>query len=93
MKAIVGFVVLKKWSAGSSHVFGVHENNVAQTVATASGGLSNIFISAFPALYQLGLLKTPVEDFLRIVTITAVGGYFGLLSVVPCKSALCCMNM
>ncbi|KAI1078854.1 OPT oligopeptide transporter protein-domain-containing protein [Whalleya microplaca] len=83
--AIVGFSVLKKWAAGSKHEFGPHENNIVQTVATASGGMSNVFISAIPALYQLGLLKTPAEDFFRIVTLTAIGGYFGLLSIVPLR--------
>ncbi|KAH9990676.1 OPT oligopeptide transporter protein-domain-containing protein [Xylariaceae sp. FL0662B] len=83
--AIVGFSVLKKWAAGSNHEFGSHENNIVQTVATASGGMSNVFISAIPALYQLGLLRTPAEDFFRIVTLTAIGGYFGLLSIVPLR--------
>lgn len=82
-QAIVGFSVLKKWAARSQNKFGVHENNIVQTVATASGGMSHAFISAIPALYQLGLLQTPVRDFLRIVLFTAVGGYFGLLSIVP----------
>ncbi|KAI1378902.1 OPT oligopeptide transporter protein-domain-containing protein [Hypoxylon crocopeplum] len=83
--AIVGFSVLRKWAARSNHAFGTHENNIVQTVATASGGLSNVFISAIPALYQLGLLRTPGEDFFRIVTLTTVGGYFGLLTVAPLR--------
>ncbi|KAI0505383.1 OPT oligopeptide transporter protein-domain-containing protein [Xylaria bambusicola] len=83
--AIVGFSALKKWTAGTNHPFGPHENNIVQTVATASGGMSNVFISAVPALYQLGLLKSPTEDFFRVVALTAVGGYFGLLSIVPLR--------
>ncbi|KAI0123400.1 OPT oligopeptide transporter protein-domain-containing protein [Xylariales sp. AK1849] len=83
--AIVGFSVLRKWAARSDQSFGPHENNIVQTVATASGGMSNVFISAIPALYQLGLLRTPVLDFFRIVLLTAVGGYFGLLSIVPLR--------
>ncbi|KAI0016895.1 OPT oligopeptide transporter protein-domain-containing protein [Xylariomycetidae sp. FL0641] len=83
--AVVGFSVLKRWAARSSHKFGQHENNIVQTVATASGGMSHVFISALPALYQLGLLQTPVQDFFRIVLLTAVGGYFGLLSIVPLR--------
>jgi len=47
--------------------------------------MSNVFTSAIPALYQLGLMQTPVKDFLRIVTLTAIGGYFGLLSIAPLR--------
>ena len=47
--------------------------------------MSNVFISGIPALYQLGLLRTPVQDFVRVVLLVAVGGYFGLLSMVPRK--------
>jgi hypothetical protein len=51
----------------------------------ASGGLSNVFISAFPALYQLKLMDTPKNDFWRIVSLTAVGGYFGFFFATPRK--------
>jgi hypothetical protein len=54
-----------------------------QTTATAAGGMSNVFVSAFPAMYQLGLLDTPQRDLWRITTLTAVGGYFGLLFATP----------
>ncbi|TLD26101.1 oligopeptide transporter [Venturia nashicola] len=90
--AIAGFAVLKFLSTtvaenfpiiGGS--FGPRENNIVQTAAMASGGLSNVFISAFPALYQLGLLKTPKEDFWRIVSLTAVGGYFGFFFATPLR--------
>ncbi|KAJ3494976.1 hypothetical protein NLG97_g3720 [Lecanicillium saksenae] len=80
--AIVSFAVLKR----SSSSFGPHENNIAQTMATASGGMSNVFISGIPALYQLGLLTTPSKDFVRLVILTTIGGYFGLLSIVPLRS-------
>ncbi|KAK1981466.1 OPT oligopeptide transporter protein-domain-containing protein [Colletotrichum cereale] len=80
--AMVGFAVLKRYAG---QAFGPHENNIVQTVATASGGMSNVFISGIPALYQLGLLRTPVEDFFRIVSLVAVGGYFGLLSMAPLR--------
>jgi hypothetical protein len=53
----------------------------------ASGGLSNVFISAFPAMYQLGLLgKSPKDDYLQIVGLTAVSGYFGFFFATPRKS-------
>lgn len=54
-------------------------------MATASGGMSNVFISGIPALYQLNLLTTPAGDFARLVILTTIGGYFGLLSIVPCE--------
>jgi uncharacterized oligopeptide transporter (OPT) family protein len=51
----------------------------------ASGGLSNVFVSAFPAMYQLGLLSTPKEDFWKIVSLTAVAGYFGYFFATPMR--------
>lgn len=47
--------------------------------------MSSVFISAFPALYQLKLLDTPAHDYWRIVAITAVGGYFGFAFATPRK--------
>jgi hypothetical protein len=46
--------------------------------------MSNVFVSAFPAMYQLGLFATPQQDFWRITALTAVGGYFGLFFAAPC---------
>lgn len=63
--------------------FGARENNIVQTVATAAGGMSNVFTSAFPAMYQLGLLDTPRNDYWRIITLTAVGGFFGIFFATP----------
>lgn len=68
--------------------FGPRENNIIQTAATAAGGMSNAFVSAFPALYQLNLLNTPQADFWRIVGFTAVGGYFGFFFATPRKFSL-----
>jgi uncharacterized oligopeptide transporter (OPT) family protein len=92
-QAIVGFAVLKSVSkAVGNHVpilggdFGPRENNIVQTAAMASGGLSNVFVSAMPALYQLGLMSpTPQQDYWRIVSLTAVGGYFGFFFATPRK--------
>jgi uncharacterized oligopeptide transporter (OPT) family protein len=64
--------------------FGPRENNIIQTAATASGGMSNVFVSALPALYQLNLLENPKADYWRIVSLTAVGGYFGFFFATPC---------
>lgn len=66
--------------------FGPQENNIVQTAATAAGGMSSVFVSAIPAMYQLNLLTTPSKDFFRIVMLTAIGGYFGLLFAAPCES-------
>ena len=89
-QAIAGFAVVKFFSKtfgenfpilGGS--FGPRENNIVQTAAMASGGLSGVFISAFPALYQLNLLDTPKNDFWKIVSLTVVGGYFGFFFATP----------
>ncbi|KAK5691959.1 hypothetical protein LTR97_011130 [Elasticomyces elasticus] len=90
--SIVGFAVLKSLSRALpanfpilGGPFGPRENNIVQTAATASGGLSSVFVSGIPALYQLDLLTTPKEDFWRIVSLTIVGGYFGFLFATPLR--------
>lgn len=89
---IVGFGVLKSLSRSLpanfpifGGDFGPRENNIVQTAATAAGGLSSVFVSAIPALYQLGLLETPQKDFGRLISLTAVGGYFGLACSTPLR--------
>ncbi|KAH0536448.1 hypothetical protein FGG08_006688 [Glutinoglossum americanum] len=89
--AILGFAVIKFFSKAFAESFpilggkfGPKENNIVQTTATAAGGLSNMFVSAIPALYQLGLLsKNPKDDFWRIVSFTAVCAYFGFFFATP----------
>jgi OPT family oligopeptide transporter len=90
--AIAGFAIIKFFSKAFAEnfpilggSFGPKENNIVQTAAMASGGLSNVFISAYPALYQLKLLDTPKNDFWRIVSLTAVGGYFGFFFATPLR--------
>ncbi|KAI9701688.1 MAG: hypothetical protein M1820_006316 [Bogoriella megaspora] len=90
--AIVGFTVIKTCSKTFSKNFpilggdfGPRENNIVQTAATAAGGLSSVFVSAFPALYQLNLLDTPKTDFWKIVSLTVVGGYFGFFFATPLR--------
>ena len=51
----------------------------------ASGGLSSVFVSAFPAMYQLKLLDTPKADYWKIVSLTAVSGYFGYFFATPMR--------
>ncbi|KAL3446422.1 OPT oligopeptide transporter protein-domain-containing protein [Aspergillus insuetus] len=81
--SIVGFVVLKQWSTSSfsDHAFGPHENNIVQTVATAARGLSGVFVSAVPALYQLGTLKTPGADYYHLTLLTGLVRNFFLVLV------------
>lgn len=88
--AIVGFSTLKFFArilpAGFPILggdFGPRENNIVQTAATAAGGLSSVFISGIPALYQLNLLSTPQKDFGRLIPLTICGGYFGFAFSTP----------
>jgi uncharacterized oligopeptide transporter (OPT) family protein len=90
--AIIGFAVLKPLGRALPEKFpifggdfGPRENNIVQTVATAAGGLSSVFISGIPALYQLHLLETPKEDFSRLITLTIVGAYFGFAASTPLR--------
>lgn len=93
LQAIAGFAVVKFISTTLPETFpilggsfGPRENNICQTAAMASGGLSNAFVSAFPAMYQLNLLgETPKADYLKIVGLTAVSGYFGYFFATPSK--------
>lgn len=92
-QAIVGFAVLKTFATAPmlKHLpiiggdFGPRENAIASTASMAAGGMSSVFVSAWPALYQLGLLDTPAQDYWRMVTLTAVGGYFGLFFATPLR--------
>jgi uncharacterized oligopeptide transporter (OPT) family protein len=90
-QSIIGFTVLKSCAKYCGHIpilggdFGPRENNIVQTTATAAGGMSSVFVSAFPAMYQLNLMETPGKDFWRMTTLTAVGGYFGFFFGTPCK--------
>ena len=90
--AIVGFAVLKPMSLAVAEnipifggSFGPRENNIVQTAATAAGGLGSVFVSGIPALYQLNLLDTPQKDFWALVSLTAVGGYFGFFFATPLR--------
>ena len=47
--------------------------------------MSSVFVSAIPAMYQLGLLRTPPEDFPKLVALAVVCGYFGLFAITPCE--------
>lgn len=88
---IAGFAVCKLFEKSFKHVpllggpFGPQENAILQTSAVAASGLSSVFISAFPAMYQLKLLDTPQADYGKIVALTAVAGYFGYFFSTPLR--------
>ncbi|KAL4875678.1 OPT superfamily oligopeptide transporter [Aspergillus karnatakaensis] len=82
------YLGLKAGWTTSANIFGSvigFVNNIAQTAATAAGGLSGVFVSAIPALYQLGLLQTPGKDYLHLTLLTGLGGLFGLFSIAPLR--------
>jgi uncharacterized oligopeptide transporter (OPT) family protein len=90
--SIAGFAILKGVSKAVPEGlpilggnFGPRENNIVQTTAMAAGGMSSVFVSGIPAIYRLKLLKTPEEDFWRLVALTAVGGYFGFFFATPLR--------
>ncbi|KAF2109711.1 OPT oligopeptide transporter protein-domain-containing protein [Lophiotrema nucula] len=90
--AIAGFAVIKFIAKAVPETFpllgggfGPRENNIVQTAATAAGGMSNCFVSAIPAMYQLKLLDTPKADYWKIVGMTAVAGYFGFFFATPLR--------
>ena len=66
--------------------FGPQENTIVQAAATGAGGMSGLFISALPAMYQLGLLSdAPRDDFGRILSLTVMCSFFGLFFAVPLR--------
>lgn len=90
--SIFGFAIIKSISKavpentpilGGS--FGPQENSIIQAAAVGAGGLSGLFVAALPAMYNMGLLHTPQEDFGRILTLTLVGSFFGLFFAVPLR--------
>lgn len=93
--SILGFTILKSISKSVPEdfpilggKFGPKENNIVQTSATAAGGLSNIFIGAVPAMYQMGLLKAPRADYGKIATFTLGAAYVGFFFATPRRLAL-----
>ncbi|PYI08796.1 OPT superfamily oligopeptide transporter [Aspergillus sclerotiicarbonarius CBS 121057] len=93
--SIIGFAIVKNIGRavpanfpilGGS--FGPKENNILMTSATAAGGLSNVFISAIPALYQMNLLHNPMKDYGRIITVTLGMAYVGFFFATPLRAAM-----
>ncbi|KAI8984759.1 OPT oligopeptide transporter protein-domain-containing protein [Mycotypha africana] len=89
--AIFSFAALKplsrvlppKWGGG---YFGAAENCSAQSAATTAGGLSAGFVSGIPAMYKLGLMKTPREDAVALLLFTISCAFYGLFFSVPLRS-------
>ncbi|KAK8014264.1 oligopeptide transporter [Apiospora arundinis] len=82
--SVFGFAIIKAISKA------VPENTpdfgrIIQAAAVGAGGLSGLFVAALPAMYNLQLLKTPQEDFGRILTLTLIGSFFGLFFAVPLR--------
>lgn len=66
--------------------FGPKENCTVQTAATAAGGISGLFVSAFPAMYRLQLLSPlPQQDVGKLIALTVCTGFFGIFFVIPLR--------
>lgn len=90
--SVFGFAIIKAISKAVPEntpilggFFGPQENSIIQAAAVGAGGLSGLFVAALPAMYNLQLLKTPQEDFGRILTLTLIGSFFGLFFAVPLR--------
>ena len=93
---IGGFIILKGLSRiipnvlpswfGSGY-FGPKENVTCQSAATAAGGLGILFVSGFPAMYQLGLLSPlPQQDFGKLVGYMLSVAFYGMSFAVPLRA-------
>jgi uncharacterized oligopeptide transporter (OPT) family protein len=93
--AIFGFAIIKplshalpeRWGGG---YFGPKENCTVQTAATSAGGLTSLFVAAVPAMYQLGLLKTPKQDIGRMFLLTAITAFYGVFFAIPLRKYYIC---
>ncbi|KAL0576390.1 hypothetical protein V5O48_005579 [Marasmius crinis-equi] len=94
--ALFGYVILKAiskalpesgllgWMFGGP--FGPKENCTVQSAATAAGGMSGLFVSAFPAMYRLGLLSPlPQQDVGKLIALTICSAFFGVFFVIPLR--------
>lgn len=87
---LLGFAIIKPLSRLNIPIiggsFGPKEHSLIQTVATASGGLSTLFIASVPAMFQLGVLdKTPSDHYQKLVSLTAASAFFGTMMAVPLR--------
>jgi len=94
--AIGGYLVLKPlaritgdalpgWIGGKR--FGPKENVTCQTAATATGGLGILFVSGFPAMYQLDLLSaSPKDDVGKLILFMLTVAFFGMSFAIPMRN-------
>lgn len=93
---IGGFLVLKplsrilpktgpKW-LGVGY-FGPKENVTVQSAATAAGGLGILFVSGFPAMYQIGLFSAkPQDDIGQLIGFVMSVAFYGMTFAVPLRA-------
>ncbi|KAL2209889.1 OPT superfamily oligopeptide transporter [Sarocladium strictum] len=88
--AIFGFIICKGLEKSRipflSGRFGPHENNIIQATALGCIGIGFMFVSGVPALYQLGLLRSPSQDMGTLICLSLVAGFWGLGFAVPFRS-------
>ena len=56
-----------------------------QSAATAAGGLTTLFVAAVPAMYHLGLMTTPRQDFGKLILLTTISAFYGIFFAVPLR--------
>ncbi|PWN93293.1 OPT superfamily oligopeptide transporter [Acaromyces ingoldii] len=88
--AILGFGAIKALSrvlpyGWGGAPFGPKENVTVQSAATAAGGLTGMFVAAVPAMYRLGLLNNPTDDFGRLFTFCLAGAFYGNFFAIPLR--------
>lgn len=67
--------------------FGPKENVVVQSAATASGGLGILFVSGFPAMYQIGLLGAlPSDDVGKLIGYMLAVAFYGMSFAIPLRA-------
>lgn len=93
---IGGFLVLKPLSrfmpsflpswVGYGY-FGPKENVTVQSAATAAGGLGILFVSGFPAMYQIGLFSVrPADDIGVLIGFVMSTAFYGMTFAVPLRA-------
>jgi uncharacterized oligopeptide transporter (OPT) family protein len=64
--------------------FGPQEHSIIQTIAMATGGLSTLFITSVPAMFQSNFFPDEVShSYGKLAALTASAGLFGSVMAVP----------
>ncbi|KAH7250635.1 OPT oligopeptide transporter protein-domain-containing protein [Fusarium solani] len=67
-----------------SGAFGPQEHSIIQTIAMATGGLSTLFITSVPAMFQSNFFPDEVShSYGKLAALTASAGLFGSVMAVP----------